>query len=211
MRVRLVSAQVFESNLAVEIGTATLTLTGDLDESVLRLLERDLERALARIPERVVLNVDRLRSMSPSATRALLFMRQRLPFAEGDSIYVVGASEEIPAGVSRRRRRPAGARPRRAGADRVATRASWGEPQPAGSPHGHSGYGRHLPDVGSGSFRCGAKSRAAIVDAASSRRRGRRTRARTSCGRRGRGRGRRLSVIVPNVTPVGISRVVSRW
>ena len=95
VKVRVVSAlETFESEVQVSDGTASIMLTGKLDETVTAMLERDLERALASGPQRVVLRAERLDSMSSAGARALLFLRQKLPF-EGVDVVIVGAKPEV--------------------------------------------------------------------------------------------------------------------
>jgi anti-anti-sigma factor len=95
VKVRVVSAlETFESEVQVSDGTASVTLTGKLDETVTATLERDLERALASGPQRVVLRAEQLDSISSAGARALLFLRQKLPF-EGVDLVIVGAKPEV--------------------------------------------------------------------------------------------------------------------
>jgi anti-anti-sigma factor len=95
VKVRVVSAlETFESEVQVSDGTASIVLTGKLDETVTATLERDLERALSSGPQRVVLRAESLESMSSAGARALLFLRQKLPF-EGVDLVIVGAKPEI--------------------------------------------------------------------------------------------------------------------
>ena len=95
MKVRVVSAlETFESEVQISDGTASIMLTGKLDETVTATLERDLERALAGNPQRVVLRAEQLESMSSAGARALLFLRQKLPF-EGVDVYIVGAKPDV--------------------------------------------------------------------------------------------------------------------
>ena len=95
MKVRVVSTlETFESNLEVADGTASITLTGKLDETVAATLERDLQRALESNPQRVVLRAEGLESMSSAGARALLFLRQKLPFDDTE-LLIVGARPEV--------------------------------------------------------------------------------------------------------------------
>ncbi len=95
VKVRVVSAlETFESDVQVSDGTASITLSGKLDETVAATLERDLQRALDSNPRRVVLRAEGLESMSSAGARALLFLRQKLPF-EDVSLYIVGAKPEV--------------------------------------------------------------------------------------------------------------------
>jgi anti-anti-sigma factor len=95
VKVRVVSAvQTFESEVHVTDGTASISVSGKLDETVTRTLERDLRRALEGNPQRVVLNAQGLDSMSSAGARALLFLRQKLPFEDAELV-IVGASPEI--------------------------------------------------------------------------------------------------------------------
>jgi anti-anti-sigma factor len=95
VKVRVASAlETFESDVDISDGTASITLTGRLDETVTATLERDLERALAGGPQRVILRAEQLESMSSAGARALLFLRQKLPF-EGAEVVMVGAKPEV--------------------------------------------------------------------------------------------------------------------
>jgi anti-anti-sigma factor len=95
VKVRMVSAlETFESEVQVSDGTASIMLTGKLDETSTAMLERDLERALGSNPQRVVLRAEQLDSLSSAGARALLFLRQKLPF-EGVDVYIVGAKPEV--------------------------------------------------------------------------------------------------------------------
>jgi len=95
VKVRVVSAvQTFESELQVTDGTASISVSGKLDETVARTLERDLRRALENNPQRVVLDAQNLDSMSSAGARALLFLRQKLPFEDAELV-IVGAKPEI--------------------------------------------------------------------------------------------------------------------
>src|SRR5207237_9967816 len=59
VKVRVVSAlETFESELQVSNGTASITISGKLDETVASTLERDLRRALEGNPQRLVLNAE---------------------------------------------------------------------------------------------------------------------------------------------------------
>ena len=59
----MLALETFESEVQVSDGTASVTLTGKLDETVTATLERDLERALGSNPRRVVLRAERLDSI----------------------------------------------------------------------------------------------------------------------------------------------------
>ena len=95
VRVRLVSSlATFESEATVENGTASVHLSGVLDETVVPTLERTFSEALAAGPRRVVLRAEKLTSMTPAGARALLLLRQKLPF-EDAAVYLVGANEQV--------------------------------------------------------------------------------------------------------------------
>jgi len=95
VKVRVVSAlETFESNLEVANGTASITLTGKLDGTVAGALERDLQNALAGSPKRVILRAEKLESMSSAGARALLFLRQKLPFDDVE-LLIVGAPPQV--------------------------------------------------------------------------------------------------------------------
>ncbi len=95
VKVRVASAlETFESELTVENGVASITLTGRLDETVAATLERDLVSALESNPQRVILRAENLESISSAGARALLFLRQKLPF-EGADVLIVGAKPEV--------------------------------------------------------------------------------------------------------------------
>src|SRR5207247_721062 len=95
VKVRVVSAlETFESDVEVSDGTASITLLGHLDETVTATLERDFQRALEGGPQRVILRAEQLESMSSAGARALLFLRQKLPF-EGAEVLIVGAKPAV--------------------------------------------------------------------------------------------------------------------
>jgi anti-anti-sigma factor len=95
VKVRVVSAlETFESDLEVSGDTASITLTGKLDGTVAGALERDLQRALESNPRRVILRAEGLESMSSAGARALLFLRQKLPFDDVE-LLIVGARAEV--------------------------------------------------------------------------------------------------------------------
>src|SRR5262249_30471829 len=72
----------------VSDGTASIIVSGKLDETVATTLERDLRRALESGPSRVVLNAEKLESMSSAGARGLLFLRQKLPFEDAEPVCV---------------------------------------------------------------------------------------------------------------------------
>ena len=92
--------------MQVADGTASIMLTGQARRDVTPMLERDLEKALGSNPQRVVLRAERLESMSSAGARALLFLRQKLPF-EGVEVVIVGAKPEVQEACAARRRRGA--------------------------------------------------------------------------------------------------------
>ncbi len=95
VRVRVVSAlEIFESDVEILDGTASITLTGRLEGTAAGTLERDLERALEANPRRVILRAEQLESISSAGARALLFLRQKLPF-EDVELLIVGAKPEV--------------------------------------------------------------------------------------------------------------------
>jgi anti-anti-sigma factor len=95
VKVRVVSAlETFESEVQISDGTASIIVSGKLDETVATTLERDLRRALESGSSRVVLNAEKLDSMSSAGARALLFLRQKLPFEDAELV-IVGAKPEI--------------------------------------------------------------------------------------------------------------------
>jgi anti-anti-sigma factor len=95
VKVRVASAlETFESEVSVENGVASITVSGRLDETVAATLERDLVEALESNPQRVILRAEGLDSISSAGARALLFLRQKLPF-EGADVLIVGAKPEV--------------------------------------------------------------------------------------------------------------------
>ena len=137
---RVVSAlETFESEVQVSDGTASIMLTGKLDETVAATLERDLERALAGNPQRVVLRAERLESMSSAGARALLFLRQKLPFEGVDLVHrrrEARGAGGLPA--RRRRRAVVRLRRRRQEAEAAEEVARWVRPGGRGSPPGRN-------------------------------------------------------------------------
>ena len=114
VKVRVVSAlETFESEVESANGTATITLIGQLDETVAGTLERDLAQgARERTRSRIVLRAEGLESMSSAGARALLFLRQKLPF-EDIEVVIVGAKPEVQEACPPRRHRRAVVRVRR--------------------------------------------------------------------------------------------------
>jgi anti-anti-sigma factor len=95
VKVRVVSAlETFESEVQVQNGTASVILTGKLDGTAAGTLERDLQKALEGSPKRVILRAESLESISSAGARALLFLRQKLPF-EDVELMIVGAKPEV--------------------------------------------------------------------------------------------------------------------
>jgi anti-anti-sigma factor len=95
VKVRVASAtETFESEVEVSGGVASITLSGHLDETVAATLERDLTTALESNPQRVILRAEGLESISSAGARALLFLRQKLPF-EGADVLIVGAKPAV--------------------------------------------------------------------------------------------------------------------
>jgi anti-anti-sigma factor len=94
VRVRIVPASLpFDIELDLSGGVAQLTLDGELDDSAVMALKLELKRVVAARPEKVVLELAGLRSISERCARAFAFAQHDLNVAT--AISVVGATPEV--------------------------------------------------------------------------------------------------------------------
>ncbi|OGT03043.1 MAG: N-acyl-D-glucosamine 2-epimerase [Gallionellales bacterium RIFCSPLOWO2_12_FULL_59_22] len=96
IKVRIVPTQGldhFNSTVAFKDKTATVTLTGELDARALSFFRANLDKVIAANPEKLVIDVKGLQSMTSSAARALIFAKQKL--AIDDDVVIVGANDAI--------------------------------------------------------------------------------------------------------------------
>ncbi|MGH8902315.1 MAG: AGE family epimerase/isomerase [Egibacteraceae bacterium] len=98
VRVRIApTADPFDSTYELVGDVARITLRGNLSDDHVPFLRRELERAGADRPERIVLLVSGLQTMSSRALRQLLFLRQKQPISDRADLYVVGANDQVKA------------------------------------------------------------------------------------------------------------------
>ena len=96
VKVRIVSAtDKFDSQYSLENGKARIVMRGKLDADEVIKLRRDLDRIIAARPERIVLVVKELETISRQGMNELLFFRSKV--AMGEDVYVVGACEGVAA------------------------------------------------------------------------------------------------------------------
>lgn len=96
IRVRVVPTvgiEHFTAILDIEGSAATLTLEGDLDDRALPFFRAELDKIVTANVNNIVLNISKLNSMTSSASRAIMFVVQKLNLE--DDIIVRGANAAI--------------------------------------------------------------------------------------------------------------------
>jgi anti-anti-sigma factor len=96
IKVRLVPAkglEHFDSSLEIKGKTAVLTLTGELDARALSFFREALNKVIAADPDKLVLDVKGLKSMTSAAGRALIFAKQKLGIDE--DVIIAGANAAV--------------------------------------------------------------------------------------------------------------------
>ncbi|MDP4027814.1 MAG: AGE family epimerase/isomerase [Gallionella sp.] len=96
IKVRIVPTQGldhFNSTVAIKDKTATVTLTGDLDARAISFFRANLDKVIAANPEKLVIDVKGLESMTSCAARALIFAKQKLNI--DDDVVIVGANDAV--------------------------------------------------------------------------------------------------------------------
>ncbi len=83
----------FTAELCHEDRTAVLTLTGDCDTPSAYVFQDEMHRAIARQPDRLVLELTALRHLTSAAVRVLVVARQKL--ADDVPIVLVGARGSV--------------------------------------------------------------------------------------------------------------------
>jgi anti-anti-sigma factor len=92
--VRVVSSMLtFDAYVNTSDGTAELTLVGELSDAAEPAFRAQLDRLVPAKPQRVVIRMENLRTMSTRAARALDFVSSKLGLEE--DIYVVGANDAV--------------------------------------------------------------------------------------------------------------------
>ena len=76
-------------------GVAEIRLTGTLDAGTFREFQAAIEEALAKQPDRIVLFLEGLESMTSSAIRMLLFARQKMDVSDRSDIYAVAPKPAV--------------------------------------------------------------------------------------------------------------------
>lgn len=96
VRVRIVSAtDKFDSQFHLADGVARVTMRGKLDPDEVIKLRRDLERVISAQPQKIILIVKELTTLSRQGMNEILFFRSKV--AMGEDVYVVGACEQVAA------------------------------------------------------------------------------------------------------------------
>jgi mannose/cellobiose epimerase-like protein (N-acyl-D-glucosamine 2-epimerase family)/anti-anti-sigma regulatory factor len=94
VKVRIVSAtDKFDSQFHLADGTARVVLRGKLDADEVIKLRRDLDRVISAQPDKIVLIVKELETLSRQGMNELLFFRSKVSF--GEDVYVVGANAAV--------------------------------------------------------------------------------------------------------------------
>ncbi len=94
VKVRIVSAtDKFDSQFHLADGTARVTMRGKLDPDEVIKLRRDLERVISASPQKIILLVKDLETLSRQGMNEILFFRSKV--AIGEDVYVVGANPAV--------------------------------------------------------------------------------------------------------------------
>lgn len=94
VRVRLIPTGVlFDAMLDLTAGVAQLTLLGDLNDTALPAFRVQLDKIVASQPQRVILRLENLRTMTGEAARAISFVSDKLTSQE--NIYAIGANNAV--------------------------------------------------------------------------------------------------------------------
>lgn len=83
----------FTANLSQVGRTAVVTLTGELDTLTAPAFLAEIERAAGTNPDRLVLDMSRLKYLSSAGLRGLVFARQKM--ADEVRIVLVNANESV--------------------------------------------------------------------------------------------------------------------
>ena len=96
VKVRIVSAtDKFDSQFSLADGTARVVMRGKLDPDEVIKLRRDLDRVISARPNRIVLIVKELETISRQGMNEILFFRSKVEM--GEDVYVVGANPAVSA------------------------------------------------------------------------------------------------------------------
>jgi anti-anti-sigma factor len=94
VRVRIVPAGLlFDCSLDVNDGVAALTVQGILDAAAAPAFRQELTRAIGAGPKRLVLQVEKVQTMSAECARAFMFSQKNLDMSA--EVYVVGANAAV--------------------------------------------------------------------------------------------------------------------
>src|SRR5215831_12264923 len=83
----------FSATLTVDSGIAKITMWGELDASMAPVFQREVEKAQAQKPKRLVLLMSELEYISSAGLRALVFVKQKM--GPSVDVYVVGAPPQV--------------------------------------------------------------------------------------------------------------------
>ena len=94
VKVRIVSAtDKFDSRFTFQDGTCRIVMKGRLDPDEVIKLRRDLDRVVASVPARIIVDVTELESISRQGINELLYYRSKVQM--GEVVYIVGAKPEV--------------------------------------------------------------------------------------------------------------------
>ncbi len=89
----------FDVDVDVAGSAANVTVRGALEDANVRVFERDLQRLVEEGATAISLDARELTSLAPSAVRALLFLRERLPLDPASDIVIANATDDVKAAV----------------------------------------------------------------------------------------------------------------
>jgi anti-anti-sigma factor len=96
VKVRIVPAVAsFTVNSTMSGEVATVTVTGNLDDSTVVAFDSELDRVMQQQAKKLVIDVRNLEQISSAGFRALVFVRQKLPIEDTSDIVVVGARGQV--------------------------------------------------------------------------------------------------------------------
>jgi anti-anti-sigma factor len=96
VKVRIVPAvATFSVRSSMEGDTATVSVTGTLDDSSVLAFDAELDAVTAKQAKRLIVDVSELDQITSAGFRALVFVRQKLPIEDTSDIVVVGPRGQV--------------------------------------------------------------------------------------------------------------------
>ena len=96
VKVRIVPAvATFSVRSSMEGDTATVAVTGTLDDSSVLAFDAELDSVTAKQAKRLIVDVSELDQITSAGFRALVFVRQKLPIEDTSDIVVVGPRGQV--------------------------------------------------------------------------------------------------------------------